>query len=174
MTLEHLITVWSIRLALLLFFVVVAARWRLASRGAGSGRGWRVLRLMWVAGCLLALLHVLAIFGYVMDWSHQAAIADTARRTQRAIGVAFGGGVYFNYAFLLAWVCDAAWWCGWPERYLRRAWLWELLVIGYLWFIAFNAAVVFETGIMRWLGLLATLALAGSAFLASAAWNRIR
>ncbi len=158
MTLKLLLTVWTIRLALLLLALAVIARLRGVGRsGSREDGGWKGVRMIWVTGCLLALMHVFAVFGYLLHWSHQAAIDDTAHRTRQMIGISFGGGVYFNYAFLLVWSGDAAWWCGWPDRYLRRSRLWDLLVIGYLWFIAFNATVVFESGMMRWLGALATL-----------------
>jgi len=161
MTLELLTTIWSIRLGLLLLAVVVVFRCHLAARPQpAGGRVWQALRLLWIAGSLLTIVHVVAVFGFVMRWSHQLAIEDTARQTEALIGVSFGGGVYFNYAFLLVWICDAVWWYGWPNAYLRRNRLWDVLVIGYLWFIAFNAAVVFEVGTMRWLGLLATGAIA--------------
>ena len=168
-----LLTVWSIRLALLLFSLGVVAR----LSGIGnqvSDRGWKAVRAMWVIGCLLALLHGLAVFGYLMQWSHQVAIEDTILRTRQLLGVGFGGGVYFNYAFWLVWTCDATWWCVWPDRYLRRSRSWDFLVIGYLWFIAFNATVVFEPGVIRWLGLVATVVMAGTGYRALFARKRLR
>lgn len=175
MTIRLLLTVWSIRLALLLWALAVIARLHCVGRSLRERDGcWRVVRVMWVTGCLLAVLHVIAVFGYVMHWSHQAAIADTAQRTRQVIGIAFGGGVYFNYLFLFVWTCDATWWCVWPDRYLRRSWLWDLLAIGYLGFIAFNAAVVFESGIIRWLGLLAACVMAAAGCRALVVRNRVR
>lgn len=170
MTIERVLTVWTIRLALLLLSLAVIARLRGAGRdGSGGSGGWKGVRVIWVTGCLLALVHVFAVFGYQLHWSHQAAIDDTADRTRQLTGIPFGGGVYFNYVFLLVWSGDAAWWCGWPDRYLRRSRLWDLLGIGYLWFIAFNATVVFESGTVRWLGALATLVMAMVGFQALAA-----
>jgi len=162
MTMRLLLTVWSIRLALLLFSLAVIARLGGVGRNESDRSGWKAVRAIWVVGCLLALVHGLAVFGYVMDWSHQAAVEDTIRRTRQSIGVPFGGGVYFNYAFWVIWTFDATWWCGWPDRYRRRSLWWDLLVIGYLWFIAFNATVVFESGAVRWLGLAATISIAGA------------
>jgi hypothetical protein len=157
-----LLTVWTIRVALLLFSLAVIARLGGVGGKFSDHSGWKVVRAIWVIGCLFALLHGLAVFGYVMHWSHQAAIEDTIQRTQELIGVSFGGGVYFNYAFWVIWTIDAVWWCGWPDRYLRRSLSWDLLVIGYLWFIAFNATVVFESGVIRWLGLAATIVIAST------------
>lgn len=174
MIIELFLTIWSIRLALLLFSLAVIVRLCLVGRNVLMGSVWRAVRVMWVTGCLLAIVHVFAVFGYVMNWSHQAATEDTARRTQQVIGMSFGWGVYFNYAFLLVWTCDATWWCGWPDRYRRRSRLWDFVVIGYLLFIAFNAAVVFETGAIRWVGLLATFAMAVTGSRALAARKRLR
>ncbi len=171
--LEHLLTIWSIRLALLLFAMAVIARPRRRGRAVVRGLGWRVPRALWVAGLLLSVVHVIAVFGYLMDWSHQAALDDTARKTRRLVGVSFAGGVYFNYVFLAVWMGDAVWWCGWPARYLRRAWLWDALVIGYLGFIAFNATVIFESGVIRWLGLVAALAVVWAEFRQMSAGNRL-
>ena len=174
MTVEFILTVWAIRVALLLLALAVVARWCDLAGRPSQGLGWRRVRAIWVVGCLFAWLHVLAVFGFVMNWSHQNAIEDTARRTQQQIGVSFGEGVYFNYAFLLVWSCDAAWWCGWADHYRRRAWLWDALVIGYLGFIAFNATVVFESGLTRWVGLAATLALIVTGYQSLVARKRIR
>jgi hypothetical protein len=95
-------------------------------------------------------------------------------RVRQLIGVSFGGGVYFNHVFLLVWIFDATWWCGWPDHYLRRARLWDALVIGYLWFIALNATVVFESGMIRWLGLLGTLVMVVAGIRAMSARKRLR
>ena len=175
MTIKFLLTVWSIRLSLLLFATSVVLRARGAGQAGLGGSGtWKVSRAVWIAACLLAVVHVLSVYGYLMNWSHQASVADTARRTQERIGVSFGGGVYFNHLFLLIWTSDAAWWCGWPDRYLRRSVAWDVLVIGYLWFIAFNAAVVFETGATRWVGLFATAAMLAAGWMALVARKRVR
>lgn len=169
MTIELLMTVWSIRVALLLFALSVVVRWAGHLRWSEAGNGWRewvcnAARTAWAAGCLLAVLHVVAVFGYQMNWSHRAAFEHTARQTQQSLGLAFGGGVYFNYVFLAIWVADAAWWCGWPIHYRQRPLGWDWGVIGYLWIIAFNATVVFESGATRWVGLLASLVMAATGF----------
>jgi len=157
-----LLTVWSIRLALLLLSLAVFARLCGVGAKVSDHGDWKAVRAIWVLGCLFALLHGFAVFGYVMHWSHQAALEDTMQRTRQLMGVPFGGGVYFNYAFWVIWTIDATWWCGWPDRYLRRSRSWDFLVIGYLWFIAFNATVVFESGVIRWLGLAATIVIAAA------------
>ncbi len=156
MSLQALLTVWSIRGALVLLGVALVVRCAIRRRDL-AGRGGSAVRVIWVLGCLLAILHVIGVFGYLMHWSHQAALDDTGMKTEQLIGVRFEGGVYFNYLFLLLWGLDAAWWCLLPEVYLQRARLWEVSLIGYLWFIAFNATVVFESGPVRWAGVLVTL-----------------
>jgi hypothetical protein len=64
-----------------------------------------------------------------------------------------GAGVYFNYLFVALWLLDVAWWWLCPAGYLARpAWL-GIALQGYLFFIAFNGAVVFASGPIRWVGL---------------------
>lgn len=87
------------------------------------------------------------------EWSLTAAHQDTAEKTQAAIGWRFGGGIYFNYLFLLIWLADAIWWWIAPAGYANRGKVVNLLVYGYLFFIAFNGVVVFGQGATHWTGL---------------------
>jgi hypothetical protein len=141
----------SVRLALLCYAATVAGR-MLGFRG-------QRLRCLWTVGCLLFIVHVAAAFHYVHNWSHQAAIRTTAAETRQLLGVAFGEGLWFSYAFVLLWLADAIWWWSSANSYLRRPrWL-NLGLHGYLLFIAFNGAVVFEAGPTRLFGLLITTVL---------------
>ena len=71
--------------------------------------------------------------------------------------MAIGESLYFNYLFLLVWIADLLFWWLKPERYeTRPAWL-EYGIHGYLFFNAFNGAVVFESGVTRIGGILAVL-----------------
>lgn len=138
----------SVRLALLCYAATVAGR-LLGFRGPR-------IRFFWTVGCLLFLVHVAAAFHYVHNWSHQAAIQTTATETRQLLGVAFGEGLWFSYAFVLLWLADATWWWSSATSYLRRPrWL-NLGLHGYLMFIAFNGAVIFEAGPTRLFGLLLT------------------
>ena len=138
----------SVRLALLCYAATVAGR-LLGFRG-------RKIRFLWTVGCLLFIVHVAAAFHYVHHWSHQAAVRTTATETRQLLGVAFGEGLWFSYVFVLLWLADAVWWWSSATSYLQRPrWL-NLALHGYLLFIAFNGAVIFEAGPTRLFGLLIT------------------
>jgi len=98
---------------------------------------------------LFYLAHVVAAFHFYHGWSHAAAYEHTARRTAEVVGLDWGGGLWWNYAFGAVWLGDILW------RRGRPAWL-GVAVQAFLAFMAFNATVVFETGAIRWLGLAAT------------------
>ena len=73
------------------------------------------------------------------------------------MGRCAGEGLYFNYLFLLVWIADVLFWWLRPERYeTRPAWL-EYGIHGYLFFIAFNGAVIFESGVTRIGGIVAVV-----------------
>ena len=154
--LGELLTQWTIRLALALY-VAWLAGW-LSLR---SPRWPSVARWIWTAACGLFLVHVACAFHFYHGWSHAAAWEDTARQTEAMLGAAFGEGIYFSYAFMALWVLDVIWsWIATTPH--RTAWP-RLLVHAFLFFIAFNGAIVFEAGPTRWAGLAACLLLAGLA-----------
>ncbi len=147
---------WTVRVALALYTLAVAGM-LLGERR----RWWRpAARWAWTLGCAAYLAHVGCAFHSFHGWSHAAAYAETARRTEELFGLAWGGGLYFNYLFTAVWVGDVLWWWAAPAAYQARPrWLgWA--VHGFLAFMAFNGAVVFATGLIRWAGLTAGLALA--------------
>jgi hypothetical protein len=149
------LTHWSIRIALL----CLAAR-------LGGGLLWRHhahwfawSRWLSTVGCLLFLLHVASAFHFYHEWRHEHAFQTTADRTYDMLGIRFGEGIYFSYLFALLWTADVAWQWASPERYRARpVWL-SAAVLIYLAFIAFNGAVIFEDGPVRWVGIPVTLAL---------------
>ena len=112
-------------------------------------------RLLWTAGALLALMHSAAAFAVFHGWSHRAAAAATARQTAAVTGLSWGGGVFFNYAFLVIWVADAIWWWVSPRGYERRPRAIDRFVRGFLFFMFVNGAIVFADGGMRLLGVAA-------------------
>jgi hypothetical protein len=112
-------------------------------------------RWVWTVGCGAFLLHVICAFNYYHAWSHAAAYQDTARQVGETVGWAWGGGIFFSYAFTLFWLLDVGWW--WlkgKESYARRPRLLILIWHGFFFFMVFNSTVVFETGPARWFGLL--------------------
>jgi hypothetical protein len=113
----------------------------------------------WTIACLFLLIHVFCAFHFYHHWSQSSAYLETARQTAEVTGANWGGGLFINYIFIIAWVIDVIWqWRG-LEAYRRRplflTTLWQSLLI----FIIFNATVVFKTGLLRWLGLVLSVGL---------------
>ncbi|MBS0266921.1 MAG: hypothetical protein JSS02_33650 [Planctomycetes bacterium] len=161
------VTVW---LAVLAYVVSLAMGW---ARRRGSNhsdrRAEQWQRALWTAGCLLTVVHVLFAFAEYHHWSHRAAYAHTAQVTAEKVGVAWGGGLYFNYLFLLIWTADVVWWWCWRDAYVARprgiAWFVHL----YLAFIVFNATVVFGAAPIRYATLVAVPVVGLAVF-----WVRLR
>ncbi len=124
-----------------------------ATRSARPAPWWRV-------GWLALLLHEAAAFWLVHDGSHGRAVADTARQVAAVTGREFGGALYANHVFTVAWTVVALMGSRCPSGGLR---VWSAVFL----FFAFNGAVVFARGWGRLLG----LALFG-AWLAHRLWAR--
>ena len=109
-------------------------------------------RRAWTFGCAFFLAHVVCAFGFFHGWSHAAAYRETARQTAEVTGLHWGGGLFLNYLFALAWIADTMWWWLAPASFARRpVWLtaaWQ----GFLFFMVFNGTVVFGKGPVRWFG----------------------
>jgi hypothetical protein len=151
MSAGELLTRWTVRAGLACYIVVLLGYWTVDGQQRARWHGFA--RAVWTIGCGLLLGHLAAAFHYYHDWRHAKALAATARQTEELIGLAVGAGVYFNYLFVALWLLDVAWWWLCPAGYLARpAWL-GIALQGYLFFIAFNGAVVFASGPIRWVGL---------------------
>ena len=160
------LTRWTIRLALLCYSAYLAG-WLSWPRNRQPS-GWpAVARWLWTVGCGLFLLHVACAFHFYHGWSHAAAWETTADETDSQLGFRFGDGLYFSYVFGVLWVLDvlAAWL--WPAAPLAL----RAAVHVYLLFIAFNGAIVFESGPTRWAGLAACIILALLAARAAYNWQ---
>lgn len=155
----ELLTRWTIRVALALYVLAVSGQLLALARypsWAASERWWSGTRLLWTAACAIFLLHLASAMHFYHGWSNQAAVEDTARQTAALFGWRFGEGIYFSYAFAVIWIVDVVWSWAAPGVYRQRGpWLTGSLH-AYLFFIAFNGAVVFESGPTRPAGLLAT------------------
>ncbi len=129
----------------------------LALRGTASGRPdrQRWSRAFWTASVVVFILHVLCAFHFVHHWSHAAAYAATARQSAEVMGLNWGGGLFWNYAFTLVWIADAVWWWLARQTYEARPRSIEWLVQGFMGFMWFNATVVFGHGWVRWAGAVA-------------------
>ena len=130
----------------------------LLSRLIGRPRLSRVAKGTWTAGLGFYIAHVLCAFAAFHDWSHQAAYEYTAAETARLIGVAWGGGIYFNHGFTLLWIVDAVWWWTWPTHYGSRSRRFSVSVMVIMLLMVIQATVVFASGPVRWFGVAGTLA----------------
>ena len=142
------LTIWT---ALLLY---TAAEYGRTRRPAAA---WA--RPAWVLGAAAYLAHVAAAFATHHGWSHAAAYAYTAARTEALTGLAWGGGLWVNYAFTVLWAGEALWWRMRPGSYARRARAWKPAVRGAFLFMIVNGAVAFVDGPGRWLGVAIVTAL---------------
>ena len=149
----QLLTRATIWLALTLYVGSEIVR---AGRRGGQDTLARALN---TAGCAAFLAHVACAFQFYHHWSHAAAYADTARQTEAYFGWRWGGGLYFNYAFLLLWLGQviAAWTRPFRAPPTSAWWVW--VTRGFILLMIVNGAVVFARGPIRWFGLLLCLAL---------------
>lgn len=108
-------------------------------------------RACWILGALCLWVHAFIAFQAVHGWSHAAAEAATASQVAAVTGWHSGGGLWVNYAFLVAWAWVAWRWNRW-KRHLRLGW-WAVVL-----FLGFNGAVVFAPPGSRWIGILWTVA----------------
>lgn len=111
-----------------------------------TGRG-RSARWCWTLAWGAYLIHVVMAFHYFHDWSHAKAVEHVEQTS------GFGEGIYFSYLFTLLWTVDVMWWWLRPEHYATRSWWIDRGLHGYMAFIVFNGTVVFEEGLVRWIGM---------------------
>ena len=120
---------------------------------AFSSAGLRA-RIAWTLGCTLLWVHVALAMHVVHHWDHADLVQTTAQQTAQVTGLRFGGGVYVNYAFMLAWAADVIyWWLVGHARYVRRPIAVTVTLHAFLLFIAFNGTVVFARPVTRWTAL---------------------
>jgi hypothetical protein len=150
----HSTILWTARLAVGCYVVSLL----LGLSASPSRRNRQAARIAWTVGAVIFLLHVVAAFHFAHDWSHHAAYEHTAQQTNAVTGLNWGGGLWFNYAFTLLWVADAAGWWGlgleFPQNFPR----WSRIVRWTFAFMMFNATVVFGPPYWRWLGGMLALA----------------
>jgi hypothetical protein len=109
-------------------------------------------RWAWTVGCMFFLAHVVCAFGFFHGWSHAAAYRETARQTAELTGLRWGGGLFLNYLFAIAWLSDVLWWWLAPDCFLRRSARLAAAWQGFFFFMVFNGTIVFGKGPVRWLG----------------------
>jgi hypothetical protein len=98
-------------------------------------------------------------FAIAYDWSHEAAVRDTARQTAARTGLDWGGGIYVNYVFLALWFGDAAWWWIAPASYLHKPVKLERARVIFFLFMFVNGAIVFAGTAARVVGVMAVAAI---------------
>jgi len=103
----------------------------------------RVPRVIWTVGCIANLAHIAAALHIAHRWDFDHAFAEVARRTYDQVGIAWGGGIYFNYALAVLWLIDAAFWWMSAHAYAHRSRVLEAAIQFYFLFMFFNATVVF-------------------------------
>ena len=118
-------------------------------------------RWAWTFGCAFFNAHVVCAFSFYHDWSHAAAVHETARQTGEMTGFHWGGGIFLNYLFAIAWLADVLWWWFAPAKFARRSVRLTVAWHGFFFFMVFNGTVVFGTGPVRWFGALICAGLAG-------------
>ena len=120
----------------------------------GRSRWDSAARVLWTIAVLSLVGHFICAYQFYHHWSHESAYIDTARQTDEVVGLNWGGGLFINYAFLIIWAIDVAWW--WLRglsSYRTRPWPVVAAWHGFMIFILFNAMVVFKDGPTRWVGL---------------------
>ena len=126
---------------------------------AHGRRSWdAAARIFWTVACAGLLAHILCAYHFFHDWSHGSAYLETARQTSEVYGLYWGGGLYINFLLMIGWIADVIWWWRGIEKYRNRPAIVSITWHAFLYFIFFNATVVFEGGILRWAGLLFTAA----------------
>jgi disulfide bond formation protein DsbB len=151
-------SVWAIRIALLLMLVVLIAE------AQGKWRTHRAWASLWLAGAVLSLCHSLGSIATFHHGSQSDAIESTAQQTEDLLGFRFGAGLFFNYVFVVVWLIDGSCCVFMPERYRQLPRGIKTSITAFLVFIAFNGAIVFQQGWMRWLGMLGVVIWLGAIF----------
>ena len=129
------------------------------SEGAAAKKRMTGRWLLSAAGCVALLAHIAFAFHYQYQWSHSAALLETARQTAALTGFNSGSGIYVNYAFATIWIADVM--GSWrrrndPEPLSRR---WVVFRRAFFLFMFFNATFVFVPHSTRWLGLVCCVVL---------------
>jgi hypothetical protein len=130
-------TIW---ISLALFVLGLTPRRR---QPAGNTSDWR-----WCAyatGAALCVLHILLAMGVHHRWSHEAAVRETAARSAQVYGLGWRGAIYVNYAFILAWIGEVAWWRADPASYAARGAVVTWSVRAFYLVVVVNAAIVFAS-----------------------------
>jgi hypothetical protein len=127
--------------ALCLMMRLAPADWR-AVTTFGQAARW-----CWTWSIVCFWIHLAVAFHYYHGWSHEHAF----EHTRQASGI--GEGIYVSYLFTWLWTGDMLWWWARPESYATRTVWIDRTLHAFMLFIVFNGMVVYESGLIRWVGL---------------------
>ena len=144
------VTIWASMLAF------VASEW---ARRRGARPGAIPPLALSAIGLATLVVHIAIAIFHHHGGDHAAAVAETARLTGQVYGVAWGGGVYVNYAFVATWAAYVWWWRSHPEPIDGTSPV-ILAIRAAVFVVIFNALVVFASPLTRPLGVVLCLALA--------------
>ena len=142
------VTVW---IALACFVTGEAGKLRARKSGVLLGWAWMV----WTAGAALLAMHIAVALHVRHGWSHASTMRAVEEQARAVYGVGWGGGVWFNYLFLLAWMAEAIWWRAVPSDYLHRRLEVTMLLRAFYALILINGAIVFAAPARRPAGVIA-------------------
>lgn len=139
------VTIWASMIALGL------SEWARRRRGRWSRRpAW----LISAGGLTLIVIHIAVAIFHHHGGDHAAAVAETARLTEAVYGVAWGGGVYVNYAFVAIWAAYLSWWRRRTDLVIDSRSIPVLVLRCLLFVLIVNALVVFASAQTRPLGVM--------------------
>jgi hypothetical protein len=155
---EFLLVRVSVWLAMLMWF---AGAWFRATSSAVPNQlatpGERAYHWLWLWSGLATWVHVLASYGFVHGWDHQAVLRQTAEESFQVTGIRADWGVYVNFLYATVLSIYSVVMVGLGRR-VRGVDGW---VYGFTAFIVFNATVVFKGGWLRLLAGMASLTVVG-------------
>ncbi|MEO0415072.1 MAG: hypothetical protein AAF226_08990 [Verrucomicrobiota bacterium] len=116
-------------------------------------RHWAAARMFWTVGAMALFIHAGLAYGVFYQWDHQIALSETAKQTERLMGVSFSAGLYANFLLIIVWVADCAlWWGATAGSYAKRP-KWQIILVhGFMALMMINGAVIFVEGPRKWLG----------------------
>ena len=152
---------WTIWISLAFFAAGEVLKSRLHESRPRGSQAW----LVSASGLVILIVHVAIAMDVRHGWSHDAAIAATARQTFDVYGLRWGGGYFVNYAFMAAWLAELTAWRMSPDAYLRWSGWARLVLRAFYLVMIVNAAIVFAAGARRAIGVVIVVTLV-------AAWGR--
>jgi hypothetical protein len=133
----------TVRVSLVFYAAAVCL---LLVRRSGDVELLRLARLEWTLAWAAYIVHLIVAFQLYHHGSH----AEAVEHVREAAGI--GAGIYVSHFFTFVWTLDLAQWWLAPKRHESRSpWIGRLLH-GFMAFVVFNAMIVFETGAIRWAG----------------------